>query len=216
MTWCRTAPLFLVPLAVVPVRARAQEFTFTPQIGLYVPTENLAELTNGGAYRLDAGPSFGARFGLRFGSRIAVDVSGNYVPTTLSLPEGSTDSDKEAKLFTGAAQLVVFLLPNTSPVAVYLNGGLGLVGRSGEAFTNASDKSDLAGVFGAGAAIRLGGLALHLGADLYSYSATVTGVGFTSDSFKQLDFQIKLGLGIPFGPFTLDENTSGYRSANSP
>jgi hypothetical protein len=199
------------PLWLGPVQASAQQFSFTPQIGLYVPTENLVELTTGGEYRLEVGFSFGARFGLWFGNRFGLDVSGNYVPTTVTFTGQAAIADQDAKLFTGAAQLIVFLLPNTSPVSVYVNGGLGIVGRAGEAFLNASDKSDIAGVFGAGAAIRLGGPALHLGADLYSYSATVTGATVSAESFKQLDLQLKLGLGIPFGPFTLDENTAAYR-----
>lgn len=185
------------------LRAEAQKFSFAPQIGFYIPTEQLVQGVQGEGFdaaELEAGPSFGARLGLWFGDRFGIDVSGNYVPTTFKFTDdGSNVASQDAKLFNGAAQAVFFILPRTSPIALYLNGGVGVVSRGGVAFTNAANKTDVAGVFGGGAGIRLGGLALTVGADLFAYTAKVEQGVTTESSFKQKDVQLKLGLGIPFG-----------------
>lgn len=190
-------------LLLVPLRAEAQKFSFAPQIGFYIPTQNLVEGVQTGTFdtaELEAGPSFGARLGLWFSDRFGIDVSGNYVPTTFRLVnDGSEVASEDAKLFNGAAQAVLFILPRTSFVSLYLNGGVGVVSRGGVAFTNAANKTDVAGVFGAGAGIRLGGLALMVGADLFAYTAKIEEGQTTESSVQQKDIQLKLGLGIPFG-----------------
>jgi len=190
-------------LLLFPLRAEAQKFSIAPQIGFYIPTDQLVQGIQGqpfDAAELEAGPSFGARVGLWFSDRFGIDVSGNYVPTTFRLVNNESEiASQDAKLFNGAAQAVLFILPRSSPFSIYLNGGVGVVSRGGVAFTDAADKSDVAGVFGAGAAIRLGGLALTLGADLFAYTATVENGATSESSFKQKDVQLKLGLGIPFG-----------------
>jgi hypothetical protein len=195
--------LLAAMLAAVPLRAEAQKFSFAPQIGFYIPTEQLVQGIQGqpfDAAELEAGPSFGARLGFWFGDRFGIDVSGNYVPTTFRLVnEGSEITSEDAKLFNGAAQAVLFILPRTGTFSLYINGGVGVVSRGGVAFTDAADKSDVAGVFGGGAAIRLGGLALSVGADLFAYTAKIEQGVTTESSFKQKDVQLKLGLGIPFG-----------------
>lgn len=178
----------------------AQRLTLSPQLGFYIPTEDLYTLSTGGdAYKIEAGLSFGAALGLWFGERAGLSVGGSYVPTTFKLNETGTVNSEDAKLFTGTAQAVLFLLPRTAPLSVFLRGGMGVVSRGGVAFTDDADTSDLAGVFGAGAAIRLGGISLTLGADLYSYTATFEGTGQTSSDFSQRDIQLKLGLGFPVG-----------------
>ena len=95
--------------------------------------------------------------------------------------------------------MVLFLLPRTFPVTAFLNGGVGVISRGGVAFANQSDKADVAGVFGAGAAFNLGGISLTAGADLFNYSAGYQGGTQTSETITQRDVQLKLGLGIPFG-----------------
>ena len=56
----------------------------------------------------------------------------------------------------------------------------------------------MSGVFGAGAAIQLGGLALTAGAELFNYSSTPPSTQ-TSEAQKQRDIHLKFGFGIPFG-----------------
>jgi hypothetical protein len=75
---------------------------------------------------------------------------------------------------------------------------VGVIRLGGVAFTQASDKHDWSGVFGAGAAIQLGGLALSAGAELFNYSSTPP-TAQTGESQKQRDIHFKFGFGIPFG-----------------
>ncbi|HEV8598195.1 MAG TPA: hypothetical protein VGQ69_02435 [Gemmatimonadales bacterium] len=93
---------------------------------------------------------------------------------------------------------MLFLLPRTSFFTLFLNGGVGVISHGGVAFTGASDKNDLSGVFGGGAAIQLGGLALTAGAELFNYSSTALSTQ-TGEAQKQRDIHLKLGFGIPFG-----------------
>jgi len=197
----RSAVVALLLLA--PLSAEAQTLSFTPEIGFYVPTDKFVSGIVGepfDAAELTAGPSFGARMGLWFGDRFGVDVSANYVPTTFKVLSGSSElASENASLWNGAAQAVFYIVPRTSPVSFHVNGGIGLVSRGGAAFELATDKSDVAGVFGAGVGVRLGGMQLNVGADLYAYTAKIEDGIATESSFQQKDIQLKLGLGIQFG-----------------
>ena len=198
MRWYR----LVLPALVVALPVQAQtRLSFAPQIGFYIPTEKLQSLATGTGTvdSLEGGIAFGARIGATFGKHLGVSFSGNYVPTTYKLGTGSNLEKQDAKLFTGAGQLVVFLLPITSPFTVFVNGGLGVVSRGGVAFTNAAKKRYMTGVVGAGAGLRLGGIGLSVGADLYNYNADYIGTTQTTNKLKQKDVHLKFGLGIPFG-----------------
>lgn len=188
--------------AVTPVAA--QHVSLTPHIGFYIPTEQLAQLATGGTkddFKLEAGPSFGARLGLWFGNRFGVEVGGSYVPTTFQLTgnTGGQIEKKDAKLFLGSAQGVLFLIPRTSFFTLYLSGGVGVVSRGGIAFTGKSKTQNVGATFGAGAGIRLAGIMLTAGADLMSYNAAYDGTAVVTQTTKQKDIAIKLGFGVPFG-----------------
>ena len=94
---------------------------------------------------------------------------------------------------------MLHLLPIASPISLSLNGGVGVISRGGVAFTSDAKTSDLAGVLGAGAGIRLGGIALMSGVDLFRYSASYSGTQQTAADVKQLDVQVRLGFGVPLG-----------------
>ncbi len=181
--------------------AHAQRLSLSPQIGLYVPTKAMYDVaTTTDIYKLEAGLSFGARVGLWFGNRIGIDLSGNYVPTTFKLDSSGTSlSSQKARLFTGAGQVVLFLIPASSPLSLYVNGGVGVVSRGGVAFTSEAGTTDVSGVFGGGAAVRLGPIGLHVGADLFTYTGQYQGTTATAQQLRQLDIQLHLGLGVPFG-----------------
>lgn len=175
----------------------AQRLSLRPQIGFYIPTENLLEVSQTGEVgKLEAGPSFGAALGLRFGSHFGIEANGAYVPTTFKRGTGGSLEKQDAKLFLGSALLTFHVLPRSSPLILYVDGGVGVISQGGVAFTAASEKTNLSGVFGVGAGLRLGGLQLIAGADLYRYSAKFEGSTQTEGSLKQLDFALKLGLGF--------------------
>ncbi|HSA56006.1 MAG TPA: hypothetical protein VLE53_09890, partial [Gemmatimonadaceae bacterium] len=158
--------LALLLLTAPGARVDAQRFSIAPEIGFYIPTEKLVDAANGTVGELEAGPSFGLRLGLGFGNRVSLTVGGSYVPTTFALqPGGGQVQQRDARLFTGAAQLMFFLIPPTSPLSLFVNGGVGAVSRGGVAFTEEAEKTDVSGIFGGGALLNLGGLSLLAGAD---------------------------------------------------
>jgi len=127
-------------------------------------------------------------------------VSGAYVPTTYTL--GSTGNglqSRDAKLFTGAAQLMVFLLPVRSPVTLFVSGGVGVINRGGAAFASAPKTRYISPVAGAGAGVRLGGIGLSASAEYYPYNADYIGTTVNTNKLKQKDIQLKFGFGVPFG-----------------
>jgi hypothetical protein len=213
-------PFWLVALglalASLAAPATAQRVSLTPQIGFYIPTEKLAELAAGtGSSEIEAGPSFGGRLGLWFGSRLGVEASGSYVPTTFRFAQGAESvTSQDAKLFVGSGQAILFLLPRTGLLSVYLSGGVGLVSRGGVAFTGATDKTDVAGAVGAGAGLNLGGIALSLGVDLLGYSTAAQAPTSTAPDLRQRDVHLKFGLGMPFGG--AGRHTMGLRSRGRP
>jgi hypothetical protein len=131
---------------------------------------------------------------------VAVSLGGAYVPTTFEFqPNGGAVTERDARLFTGSGQVVVFLIPPTSPLSLFLNGGVGVVSRGGVAFTDDAEATNVSGVFGGGASLRLGGLTLTAGADAYSYTAKYEGTSAVESEITQLDINLKMGLGVPFG-----------------
>lgn len=200
-TSCRLLiAIFSFIVLSVPSHAWAQNFSISPEIGFYIPTENLVEIANGTAGELEAGPSFGLRLGMGLGRRVSLSVGGAYVPTTFAVSQsGGPVTERDARLFTGAGMLVLYLIPPSSPLSIFLNGGVGVVSRGGVAFTDDAENTDVSGVFGGGASVRVGGLAITAGADAYSYKAKYQGTTATESELTQLDINLRLGLGVPFG-----------------
>ena len=187
-------------LATLPGLAAAQRLSLRPQIGIYVPTKDLVTLSQSGdVSKLQAGPSFGAALGLRFGSHLGIEATGTYVPTTFSQGTGGSFVKQDAKLFLGNAQVVFHVLPPSSILSLFVSGGAGVVSHGGIAFTSQAKTSNISGVAGAGAGIRIGGINLVAGADLFRYTASYTGAQQTTSEVKQLDIQLRLGLGFGMG-----------------
>ena len=180
--------------------AAAQRLSLRPQIGIYIPTEDLVAVSQTGEVgKLKAGPSLGAALGLRFGSHLGIEATGAYVPTTFSLDANNQVQKQNAKLFLGDATLVLYAFPPTSMLSLWLRGGVGVVSHGGVAFTSQAKTSDISGVAGVGAGIRLAGIMLTAGADAFKYTASYSGTQQTASNLKQLDIQLKLGLGFGVG-----------------
>lgn len=207
-------PIVVVALTLAATATlEAQQLSLTPQLGFYIPTEKLVELAGGGGTgELEAGPSLGLRLGLWFGSRIGLEATGSYVPTTFRLAQGSQQLQSEqARLFVATGQFVVFLVPRTSPLSVWLDAGVGVVSRGGVAFSGESDRTDIAGTAGAGIAISLGGMAVSAAADVLGYTASYTGSSQTEAKLEQRDIHLKVGLGIPVGGGSVAQRRRAHR-----
>jgi hypothetical protein len=196
----RCAALVLVITSLHFGDAAAQHFSLRPQVGVYIPTKDLIAVSQTGEVgKLKAGPSFGAALGIRFGSHFGIEATGAYVPTTFSLGSGNSFQKQDAKLFIGSALAVLYALPRTSFVNLYLSGGVGVISHGGVAFTSQAKTSDVAGVGGAGALISLGGITLTAGVDAFRYTSSYSGSQQNTSELKQLDLQLKLGLGFGVG-----------------
>ena len=201
----RRVLLIFASTAALASTARAQSLSFAPQIGIYIPTENLYKLASSGAsssdFKLEAGPSFGARLGLWFGSRFGIEAAGNYVPTTFQLTgtTGSTPVRQDAKLFLGSGQAVLYLLPRTAILSLFVNGGVGVISHGGVAFTSEAKTNEVGAIFGGGAGLHFGPIMLTAGVDLLTYTAQYQGNQVTSQVFQQHDLNVKVGFGFPFG-----------------
>lgn len=182
----------------------AQRIVITPHVGYYSPTENLYESKPGqtsGAesYKLDPATALGGSLGVWFNSRVGVNFSGAHMATNLRRQRGSGDQLTEAAITQASAQAVFLLGSPEATILPFLNGGFGLVSRGGGAFENSAETSNLAGIFGAGASIRIGMVALTVGAEVADYSATYDLAGGPPRRFAQRDVQLRLGLGTVFG-----------------
>jgi hypothetical protein len=90
-------------------------------------------------------------------------------------------------------------VPYTSPVAFVVTGGVGVINRSGEFYSNVQNKTDIGGTVGASARFRVGSL-LHLqvSAEDYVYKPKAEIPGFGPNDVKtQNDIHLSFGVGIP-------------------
>ena len=179
----------------------AQRISIAPTIGVYIPTTELVKAVNGQDFKHQVSLTIGGRLGIWFGNRFGIEGTGTYVPSKLTFTD-TGQSTEDANLFFGTGRVTLFLIPVTSPVWVSLNGGVGVVHRSGAAYANSTDRSDVGGAFGASVGIRLGHLlAFQVNADDYIYNAStdIPGITPTDPSRRQNDVQLSFGLGFPLG-----------------
>ena len=207
MDWFRrtAARLFVVALlAVLPSSLNAQ-FSIAPEIGVYVPTTPLVSAAlqgNPGQFadlKQEVALSIGGRMMMGFG-RFGIEVSGAYMPSSLTLSATGIDTTVNANLVTGTGQLWVQVLPASSPLSIGLSGGLSLTSRGGDAFAGASNTTDLGGVFGLSLGLSLGPVVrLMVTAEDYIYNLDPALVGLPpgAESKTQHDIHLNFGIGIP-------------------
>jgi hypothetical protein len=177
--------------------AGAQHISLSPAIGLYVPTKELVTaVTGGGQLKQEVSVTFGGRLGIWFGKRIGIEATGNYAPSNLKFSTSGVPV-QSANIFTGSGRLLVFLIPDSSPLSLRLTGGVGLVNRSGTAYQAVTDKTDIAGTGGVALGFRLGPI-IHLftAADAYVYEPKFTG-GLAGLRQNQMDVHLSFGIGLP-------------------
>jgi hypothetical protein len=179
---------------------------FSPTIGVYLPTSNLANVAFGSdslaTLEQDVGLALGASLGVGLGSRWAVVASGSYVPSQLSgtVSGTGTFTQSDANLFFGNANVTFFVVKPTSPVFLALSAGGSMVSRSGAAYEGVSGTTDYGALAGATLGFHLGSvLSFNVSATDYIYGAQFEKDGYTTAETKQNDILLGFGLGIPFG-----------------
>ena len=179
----------------------AQGLSFTPNIGVYIPTTELVRAASGEEFKQEISLTLGGRLGVALSQRLGLEFTGAYAPSDLKITaSGLGDQSQNANVFTGSGRISYQLVPYTSPVAFVVTGGVGVINRSGEFYANVENKTDIGGTLGASARFRLGSLLrLQLSAEDYIYKpkAEIPGFGPADEKKTQNDIHLSIGIGIP-------------------
>lgn len=179
----------------------AQGLSFTPNIGVYIPTTELVRAASGEEFKQEISLTLGGRLGVSLSQRLGLEFTGAYAPSDLKITaSGLGDQNQNANVFTGSGRISYQLVPYTSPIAFVVTGGVGVVNRSGEFYSNVENKTDIGGTLGASARFRLGSLLrLQLSAEDYIYKpkAEIPGFGPSDEKKTQNDIHLSIGVGIP-------------------
>lgn len=180
-------------------------FSFTPYLGMVLPTASLLATTATGApLKLAAALAFGARVGIGLGQRFGIDGDVGYSPGSLEVDATGVKTNQDVQTITASGRLTFYLIPRSSPLWLGVSGGVGAVrhtfSNTGVAAASAiSAGTNLGGVIGASAGIRLGKLlAINVGAEDYLYNASFDINGVKSTERKQHDIRLSAGIRIPF------------------
>jgi len=194
--------ILLTATAGVPAAAQV---SFSPTVGAYLPTSNIADVVLGNDsivnFRQDVGLALGANLGVGLSSRVGLMLAGSYVPSQLSgtIDGAGTWTQSDANLFFGNANITVYLIKPTSPVWISLSGGGSVVSRSGQAYDGWTGTTDFGGLAGATVGFNLGLLSLNVSATDYIYGAQFFNGDVSTGEASQNDILLGLGLGIPLG-----------------
>ena len=189
-------------LCLMPRTGTAQ-LSISPTIGVYIPTTELVKAASGDEFKQEVSVTVGGRLGFNFGQRVGLDATVVYAPSNLQFSTSGSSSTTDANVLTGSGRAFVELLPKTNPISLQLNGGVGIVQRSGTAYEGVPDNSDVGGVFGATLRFRLGKvLRLELHAEDFIYKAQYAPDPANPSSFDLVDKQMNdihlgVGIGIP-------------------
>jgi hypothetical protein len=179
----------------------AQGLSFTPNIGVYIPTSELVRAASGEEFKQEISLTLGGRLGVSLGQRLGLEFTGAYAPSDLKVSaSGLGDQSQNANVFTGSGRISYQLVPYTSPIAFVVTGGVGVINRSGEFYQNVERKTDIGGTLGASARFRLGSLLrLQVSAEDYIYKpkAEIPGFGPDDEKKTQNDIHLSIGVGIP-------------------
>ncbi|PYP98471.1 MAG: hypothetical protein DMD34_02355 [Gemmatimonadetes bacterium] len=189
-------------LCLMPRTGTAQ-LSISPTIGVYIPTTELVKAASGDEFKQEVSVTVGGRLGFNFGQRVGLDATVVYAPSNLQFSTSGSSSTMDANVLTGSGRAFVELLPKTNPISLQLNGGVGIVQRSGTAYEGVPDNSDVGGVVGATLRFRLGKvLRLELHAEDFIYKAQYAPDPANPSSFDLVDKQMNdihlgVGIGIP-------------------
>ena len=179
----------------------AQGLSFTPNIGVYIPTTELVRAASGEEFKQEISLTLGGRLGVALSQRLGLEFTGAYAPSDLKISaSGLGDQSQNANVFTGSGRISYQLVPYTSPIAFVVTGGVGVINRSGEFYSNVENKTDIGGTLGASARFRLGSLLrLQVSAEDYIYKpkAEIPGFGPSDEKKTQNDIHLSIGVGIP-------------------
>jgi hypothetical protein len=180
------------------VEPAAAQISLSPNIGVYIPTAELARAAAGEEFKQEISLLVGGRLGIGFSQRLGLTVTADYSPSELRFNAAGSEARTPGNVLTGSGRLSLNVLPPASPLLFMLHGGASVIRRGGEAFEDQLDRTDIGGVAGATVGIQLGMLSFYVNADDYIYKASFEGDAAT-EQVTQHDVHLSFGLGIPLG-----------------
>ena len=188
-----------ITIVLITARPASAQISLSPNIGVYIPTAELARAAAGEEFKQEISLLVGGRLGIGFGPRVGLTVTADYSPSELRFNAGGSEARTPGNILTGSGRLTFQVLPPASPVLLMLHGGASVIRRGGEAFEDQLDRTDIGGVAGATLGLRLGGLlSFYVNADDYIYNASFEGPTAT-EQVMQHDIHLSVGLGVPLG-----------------
>ena len=191
-------PASVVALVATSFTPLAAQVSLSPTIGVYIPTAELARAAAGEEFKQEISLLVGGRLGIGFSERLGFTATADYSPSELRFNAAGSEARTPGNILTGSGRLTFQVLPPASPVLLMLHGGASVIRRGGEAFEDQLDRTDIGGVAGATAGLRLGMLSFYVNADDYIYNATFEG-GTATEQVRQHDIHLSFGLGVPLG-----------------
>jgi Outer membrane protein beta-barrel domain len=204
--------LVFAVVTATPAMAQLPGIEIEPYVGAYIPFQDLLSESINVPGVGDVSLVAKQKEALAVGGRVTlwlagpIGVEGNFVYAFSDGEAADPDSTvtESAGLWVADARLIWKVLPG--PIGIHLNGGIAVVGRSGDFYQDIEKgKTDIGGAVGAGLRFKLPGMfAIRADADVYLYSAqfTITDVdlgAFTTESQFQADLVVSAGLVIGLG-----------------
>ncbi|UCF20750.1 MAG: outer membrane beta-barrel protein [Gemmatimonadota bacterium] len=201
----------LLVLTVKPAMGQLPGIELEPYIGVFIPIMDVIDQevdTEDVVAGQKEALAVGGRITLWLGGALGVEGNFGYAFSDVTVSEGGVASDTSANVYAADARLVLKFGIPLAPVSFHVNGGVALIGRSGDAYDDVSDgKTNVGGVVGLGTRVKLPGiLAIRADADAYLYKTRLTidneefGGEFQFDSQFQSDILLSAGLVIGLGP----------------
>ena len=182
-------------------------FSLSPYVGVVMPTADLLTLskstgTGTESLKMSTAITVGGRLGIMFNSRVGFLADVGYSPGSLNFDSTGVKTNTDVTTTSGVGKLVLFLIPSTSPVRLNVTGGGGVIRHSFRngvgTLSGLTDGTNVGGVIGAGAGIRLGQLiALTGNVEDYLYDASFDNKGTKTSEKKQHDVRITGGIRFP-------------------
>ena len=198
-------PALLASILILTVSTSAMtqgpKLELTPYAGVYIPLTNVVQLVLlpiQGTHQ--ASVAFGGRATFWVGGPFGLEGSFNYAPSNVTGGILQQTVTGEAYVWAGSGRLMIRVGKLTSPVSLLLGGGIGYVGRGGEAYEDFENKGSVgySGTF----ALRFkitNSVAIRLDLEDYIYSSKFLFQDVESEGQLQLDLVIAAGLSIGFG-----------------
>ena len=189
------------------VGAAQRQIEVVPFVGLYIPTADVInQFDTACACQISAKQhttiAVGGRVVLWARDHLGLEGALGYSPSgaTATAP-GYATLDRSGTVITTSARLLAVLGSRTGSRYVYLSGGIGLVVRGGDAWTDTNGRTRFGGTIGAGLRVEVAPpLALRAELDDFLYAAQFsTPSSPPTQSQFQHDLVVSLALAVPVG-----------------